>query len=364
MPVTKIYWRVSLASGCRTMAEAAIGYYAHHQGAGHVTRALAIAARLAGPMTLFGSSLPHESMLANVSLCHLPMDFDDQTIVDTPAGLHYAPLAVDGLRERMGTLVDWFRSHWPCLLVVDVSVEVALLARLCGVPTVYMRQRGHRFDAAHCLAYASATRLLAPYAKQFEEPDTPAAWTLKTDYAGSISRCARPLAPRRFDPHHVTVITGRGGTNLTVAQLVCAARSCPDWQWTVLGPVIVDAAVPLPTNLCFQGVVSDPFRWLASAHVVVGSAGDSLVSELAVLRCQFICVPESRPFDEQQSVGKLLADAGLAICCAVWPAADSWPSLLEQATRLSPERWDTFGDGDGAARAARAISLAAQMRSS
>src|ERR1700728_4625073 len=118
-----------------------IGYYAHHHGAGHVTRALAIAAHLPGQLTLFGSSLPSETALENVTLRHLPMDYDEKTAIDTPAGLHYAPLAVDGLRDRMGAMVDWFREHWPCLLVVDVSVEVALLARLCGVPTVYIRQR-------------------------------------------------------------------------------------------------------------------------------------------------------------------------------------------------------------------------------
>ena len=311
-------------------------------------------------MTVFGSSLPQQSTLANVTLCHLPMDFDHQTVVDTPAGLHYAPLAVDGLRERMGTLADWFRSHWPCLLVVDVSVEIALLARLCGVPTVYMRQRGRRFDTAHSLAYASAARLLAPYPMQFEEPDAPTSWTDKTDYAGTISRFPRSLSQHSFDRHHVTVITGRGGTDLTGAQLIAAARSCPEWHWTVLGPVTPDATLAMPHNLSLKGVVTDPSPWLASAHVVVGSAGDSLVGELAGLRCRFICVPETRPFDEQQSVGRLLAAAGLAICCAVWPGAESWPALLEQATRLLPQRWDAFADSDGATRAAHAISLAAR----
>jgi predicted glycosyltransferase len=344
------------------MVDSAIGYYVHHHGAGHVTRALAIAEHMEAPITLFGSNLPEECHLSNVSLCHLPLDFDADTVVDTPAGLHYAPLAVDGLRERMGMLVDWFRSNWPCLLVVDVSVEVALLARLLGVPTVYMRQRGHRVDAAHSLAYASATRLLAPYSMQFEEPGTPTRWTHKTDYAGSISRYRPSLHERSFDHHHVTVITGRGGTDLTLAQLASAARSCPEWQWTVLGPVAVDSTIPLPSNLKMLGVVGDPLPWLSSAHVVVGSAGDSLVGEFAALRCRFICIPETRPFDEQQSVGKGLAAAGLAIYCPVWPGADSWPSLLAQAIELLPERWGAFMDGDGALRAARAIKRAARAR--
>jgi predicted glycosyltransferase len=342
------------------MTEYTIGYYAHHQGAGHVTRALAIAAHLRGPMALFGSSLPKESTLANVTLCRLPMDYAEDSVNDTPAGLHYAPLAITGLRERMGMMVDWFRSHWPCLLIVDVSVEVALLARLFGVPTIYMRQRGSRFDTAHSLAYASASRLLAPYPAELEEPDMPAEWALKTDYAGLISRYARSLAPRRSDNHCVTVITGHGGTELTVARLAAVARRCPEWQWTVIGPIADDADIPLPANLHLKGVVHDPSPWLGSAQVVVGSAGDNLVSEVANLRCRFICVPESRPFGEQQSIGRLLAAAGLAIHCAAWPDAESWPSLLERASELSPAKWDSFADDQAAARAAHAITQVAR----
>jgi len=338
----------------------AIGYYAHHQGAGHVTRALTIAAHLSNRMTLFGSTLPDKTPLANVELHHLPLDYDAHTLADTPAGLHYAPLAVEGLRERMGSMVDWFRSNWPCLLIVDVSVEVALLARLCGVPTIYMRQRGNRTDPAHSLAYACASRLLAPYPAQLEEPETSAEWIHKTDYVGLISKYA--ACPSEIQnaspvkPRHVTVITGFGGTELNVLQLADAARKCPDWQWTVLGPVANDAALALPSNFQLLGLVRDPREWLTSAHVVVGSAGDSLVSEIADLRCRFICLPETRPFDEQRSTSERLAAAGLAIHCAVWPEAEGWPALLDQATKLTPAMWEPFASGNGAARAAAAIS--------
>ena len=56
------------------VAELNIGYYAHHHGAGHVTRALAIAAAFDGPLTLFGSRLPERVALPNVQLCPLPPD--------------------------------------------------------------------------------------------------------------------------------------------------------------------------------------------------------------------------------------------------------------------------------------------------
>jgi len=341
------------------VAELNIGYYAHHHGAGHVTRALAIAAAFDGPLTLFGSRLPAHVDLPNVQRCPLPADVTPGVAGESFACLHYAPLAVDGLRERMGLLVDWFRRAWPCLLVVDVSVEVALLARLCGVPTIYLRQRGSRFDAAHELAYASASRLLAPYPESLEEPATPALWRAKTCYAGSLSRYAGQGLDSVREPGTVTVIAGHGGTAFNRARLVAAARACPDWHWTVLGPVAQDAT-PAPANLSFLGSVADPAPWLTRAELVVGSAGDSLVAELADLRCRFLCLPDARPFDEQLSTGRLLAAQGLAITCETWPADGDWPGLLTKARGLDPQRWAAVSDGEGARRAAACIHAVAR----
>ncbi|MDT3722530.1 hypothetical protein [Pseudomonas oryzihabitans] len=341
------------------MAELNIGYYAHHHGAGHVTRALAIAAAFDGPMTLFGSRLPERVGLPNVQLCHLQADVAPGVAGEAFACLHYAPLGVAGLRERMGLLVDWFRRAWPCLLVVDVSVEVALLARLCGVPTIYLRQRGSRFDAAHELAYACASHLLAPYPERLEEPGTPDTWRAKTCYAGSLSRYAGQVPAMVREPGTVTVIAGHGGTAFSRARLAAAARACPDWRWTVLGPITEDAT-PAPVNLSFLGSVADPASWLTRAELVVGSAGDSLVAELADLRCRFICLPDARPFDEQLSTGRLLAAQGLAVTCESWPADGEWPGLLLQGRQLDPERWTQVNDGNGARRAAACIQTIAR----
>src|SRR3712207_8569721 len=56
-----------------------------------------------------------------------------------------------------------FRSARPDVLVVDVSVEVALLARLLGVPVVLVAQRGRRDDDPHRRAYAAAAAVAAPW---------------------------------------------------------------------------------------------------------------------------------------------------------------------------------------------------------
>lgn len=339
-----------------------IGYYAHHQGAGHVMRALTIGAHVPQPMTVFSSAPPVQFNLPPmVEYCELPTDFDNESvIVDSFSGLHYTPLGVAGLRDRMGRLVDWFRQAWPCILVVDVSVEIGLLARLCGVPTIFVRQRGTRSDSAHSLAYASATRLLAPYPRELDEPSIQKEWVAKTNYVGLVSRYGRTMRQCESKPFHVTVICGHGGTQFTIADVAAAARASCDWRWTVIGPVSGERD-GLPSNLELVGMVSEPLPWLASASVVVGSCGDTLVGEVADLRRPFVCIPEARPFDEQRSVAKLLATAGLAIHCPEWPIAHKWPSILEQALQLDVTRWNTATDGEGAARAANVIIKTAQQ---
>ena len=281
----------------------------------------------------------------------------------------------------MATMVNWFRDAWPCLLVVDVSVEVALLARLCSVPTVYVRQRGNRSDPPHALAYASATALLAPYPESFVDRPVLNEWMDKTVFTGFISRYApypssdnpqsefqaeyQAQSRPPLESKHVCVLVGYGGTVITATSLSEAARASPQWQWTVVGPVSrpsAETASPIPDNIRFLGVVNDPVRWLLSADVVIGSAGDSVVAEVAALRKRFICFAEPRPFDEQMATAQSLEHNGLAIYCRQWPGTILWPVLLGRALNLDPTRWDQFMQADGAAKAANAIlSAAAQV---
>ncbi|MDF2492882.1 MAG: hypothetical protein K0Q58_1460, partial [Microbacterium sp.] len=80
-----------------------IGYYVHHHGRGHLHRATAIAAALGIPVTGL-SSLPRPAEWTG-DWIELPLDLDDRgpDAPDVTAGgrLHWVPLGVDGLRERM-----------------------------------------------------------------------------------------------------------------------------------------------------------------------------------------------------------------------------------------------------------------------
>jgi UDP-N-acetylglucosamine:LPS N-acetylglucosamine transferase len=347
------------------MRETEVGFYVHHQGHGHLQRARAIASRLAHRVTIF-SSLVADHRSNGVEYRHLEPDYDKHCAVECFDHLHYAPLGVKGLRQRAKRLTAWFDDHWPCILVVDVSVEVATLARLCGVPVVYVRQRGKRFDTAHDFAYASASRLLAPYPADWEEPDTPLQWREKTDYTGLISRYehlpqdnATPDSHVKDSRRQVSIITGFGGAPLAAKAMVEAAHICPQWDFAIIGRVD-HAPSACPSNLSFVGQVDDPLPWIARSDVIVGSAGDSLVGEIGHLQKRFICIPEERPFDEQRSTAATLARHDLAIVLEAPPDVTQWPALLQRALMQDPKRWKRWRSA-GSYEAASAISRVAQQ---
>jgi hypothetical protein len=241
---------------------------------------------------------------------------------------------------------------------VDVSVEVALLARLCSVPVLYVRQHGQRDDLAHQLAYDSATGLLAPYPEDMEDPALPAAFRAKSHYSGWLSRYAEQ--PRAVpEPGRVLVICGRGGSELTPGLLIAAATACPDWQLRVAG---LDAALfeGAPANLVSLGQLADPLEEMRRASVVMGSASDSLVAEAASLGCRFVAVAEPRPFDEQRHQARRLGEAGVALGLDRWPDPGNWGPVLAQACALDGDRWRHWADPAACARAAAIIQEQAQ----
>ncbi|WP_296249861.1 hypothetical protein [Pseudomonas sp. UBA4194] len=333
-----------------------LGYYVHHHGAGHAMRALAIARHLNCDVTLIGSQLPDVPMPANVRTLPLPGDTAPGMNVESFATLHYAPLAVAGLRERMGLLADWMRQAWPCVLVVDVSVEVAMLARLFGVPCVYMRQHGLRCDPAHLQAYASASMLLAPYPAPMEASDTPAWMIDKTCHSGWISRFATHAGGASCERQgRVLVLVGQGGTAFSTVALAEIALACPGFDFRVAGPLTRTAA-PLPANLQLLGRLPDPLEQLLEAEIVVGSAGDNVLAEVASLGKRYIAIAENRPFDEQVIQAQQLTRLGVAIGLPAMPDAALWPELLQAARALPGEDgWRALVDGEAAMAAAGAI---------
>ncbi len=337
-----------------------IGYYVHHQGAGHWQRAFAIARQLKRPCTLIGTLADLDRSAAPGAVLDLPDDrlpesgFDGRDGAETrPEAFHYAPLGLPGLRGRMASIAAWIAKADPVLMVVDVSVEVALFARLLSLPVLMVRLAGTRTDPPHLEAFRSAEHLIAPFPQALDGDAVPAWVRDKTHYAGFLGAQAAPdRAPDPDGP--IVVVFGRGGAGGNADALAAAARAVPDRAWHVLGPV-AGAAEQVPSNLHLHGWVADIGPHLARAALVVGGGGDGVVAAVAAAGRRFVCLPEPRAFGEQTEKAAALERLGAAVVHRSWPEAAAWPAVVKAGLALDPDAIAALHDSDAVPSLAAAI---------
>ncbi len=327
-----------------------IGYYVHHHGAGHATRACSIAAALValGHEVVGFSSLDRPDAWPGdwhvLDRDHEPAPGPDDDVTAGGA-LHWAPLHHDGYATRMGTIARWVEETRPDAVVVDVSVEVTLLCRLLGVPTVVAAMRGQRDDGPHVLAYDAATTLLAPWPAVLLEPWWPRRWLDKTVHVGGLSRFDHLVddTPQPGGAGRTGLLLwGRGGTGGPDLDALSAAL--PDWTWS------------LPS-----GSGDEVWDDLVRADVVVCHGGQNAVAEVAAARRPAVVVADPRPFAEQEHTVAALEAGRICATAPAWPEPGQWPGLVRVALDRSGEGWRTWTDGQGARRAAEAIAFVARI---
>lgn len=321
-----------------------VGHYVHHVGSGHLHRATVLAQRLAavGTRVTGLSTLPRPDAWEG-GWVELPSDDDGAPVDVTARGhLHWAPLRHDGSRARAARISAWIQDARPDALVVDVSVEVLLLARLHGVPTVAVVLPGRRDDPAHLLGLGTAEALVGFWPREADgmSPGLPGPLAERLVPVGALSR--HPVRPVRTDPprpgerRSVAVLLGRGGHDVTPERLAAARADTPGWDWHVLG---ADRG----------SWVADPSAVLAASDVVITHAGQNALAETAAARRPAVVVPQVRPHDEQATTGRVLAGDWPAVVLGTWPD-HGWDAVLERAAGLDASRWEAWCDGSAADR--------------
>lgn len=329
-----------------------IGFYVHHHGTGHATRACAVAQHVDDDVVGLGTDPAPPGWPGAWE--RLPDDSAPGISDPTASGrLHWVP-STAGVRARAAALSGAVARHRPHLLVADVSVEATLLARLHGVPVVVVGQPGVRDDRAHALGHDVAELLLLPWPRSVgEEP-----WRTRTAtpvlHVGAVSRFDdRTPGPRPGDGT-VLVLLGSGGHALDGRLLVGLARQLPDRHVRVLGDVRLRR--PAPDNLTLDGWVADPWDALVGADVVLAHAGQNVVADVAAARRPAVLLPQDRPYDEQHHLATVLARHGLAEVAR----DDDDPLALAQRLRRADGRdgdeWSRWHDGEGARRAAAVVT--------
>lgn len=321
------------------------GWYVHHHGAGHLTRMRAVRPHLPGEVVVF-SSLPEPRLLPpDTRWVRLDPDNDRDPGDPDPAGadptvgglLHWAPLGHPGHARRLAAIAGAVADRRFDRFVVDVSVEVALFVRLLGVATVVVTQPGDRGDGPHRLAYASASRVLAPWPAGAHRSSM-----AHLVEVGGISRFGGLRRDAEPDPGTVLVLGGGLVEGDFAERVASAAAATPGTTWQLAGGSA-------------STWIDNPWEALQRAEVVVAAAGQNSVADLAAAGARAVIVPQTRPFDEQKATAGILADRRLAVVEPEWPADDAWPGVLDRARSLQPD-WTLWGVDGAALRAATVIA--------
>jgi len=343
-----------------------VGWYVHHHGAGHRTRAMVVGRELVArgaSVTLLGSDLDdaaaHRASMATVRLAmDAPVEgastHHDLDVV-MHGSMHWAPLWHSGFRERMTTIARWVQVEEPDVVVVDVSCEVAVLVRLLGVPVVVVAQPGERTDTAHTTAYAAATAVLAPWP----------AWA-----TGELWRTAGGASGAEGSGRRVVAV---GGISREAAGGPCRRSEQRGGRRRGLvlsgsdgfdDPTLVDAVTGTVTDVDWTVVggaawVPDVRERLAGSDVVVTHAGQNAIADVAAWRLPAVVVPQPRPFDEQVHMGSVLAGAGIATVVREDEKAVRWADLVGSALEHGGDGWERWESHGAASRAASLVEVVA-----
>ncbi len=319
-----------------------IGFYVHHMGHGHLHRALGLATattRVGFDVTGLSSLPPPTGWPGE----WVELERDDRPVSTDPdptanGRLHWVPRHHSGLSARMSAVSAWLDRNSPSALVVDVSVEMTVLARLHGVPVIATVLPGRRDDPAHQLGFDTADELVGFW------PDTISEFL--PGLSGNTRQRVRPLGamarfPVNTDPpvpgREVLVLLGSGGHEISPEMLQRAREQTLDWSWTVLSPE--------------HGRWSeDPWTHLLDSTVVITHAGESAVAEVAAARRPAAVLPQPRPYDEQLVTASVLRQGGWpATVLDRWPTSD-WSSVLDRTAALDGGGWEAWCDGGAADR--------------
>lgn len=349
-----------------------IGFFVHHQGRGHARRCEAILKELPPrPVTIFTAdpSIFSDGVSARIvrlpNMIGAPSATPALAAVSPPERLHCVPLGVPQITDTMAAMVAFVAAERPALMVIDVSSEIALLMRLLSVPTLQIRMHGDRSDAFHEIAYDASVGMIAPFDERLEQPDYPKWARARTAYIGGLCTTTDAIpskaeARRRLglpsEREVIVTLAGGGGTGTPYAPLTMAARARPETLWLTIGPLHKEGHETDFANLEQRGWVDRPLDYLAAADLVVASAGDNTVHEIARVGRPFLCVPEWRYFGEQHAKAHALERLGAAAVAESWPhSLADWKNALSraEATDLAVQR--SLFAPEAAARAAAFI---------
>lgn len=292
-----------------------IGYYAHSHGSGHCNYAQIFSKILMDKIIVFTDS--DYNFNSSAKVVRLPNENPDGTQFDRndfkePSSLHYAPVNMRKITSRNLKILNTVLQEKVRLLIIDVSVEVAMLARVSSIPYAYVRLQGLRNDLPHMNAFQGATFLLAYFPKEMEYDSTPEWVKKKTIYLGFLSKYLFNTLPIPKPSQYICngrpnllYLSGFGGSKQIDFNSIQTLYNIYS-----VGPGRVCDACSIYAHI---GVVECTRAFIAHADFIVAGCGSNTTSEILSLGKRFVAIAENRPYGEQKMMARRLEDMGWAV---------------------------------------------------
>lgn len=322
-----------------------IGYYAHHHGSGHCRQVDKLAALLSTKdrkqLTIFTSLTPEAYAFTSIDEQQIVrLRAEDERPDDVlrgrssahwqPASLHYSPVGNIDIQKRSRQILEAIFQRKIDVMIIDVSVEIAMLCRATSIPYVYVRLPGIRDDTPHLNAFAGALALLCPYPRVLETTLTPNWVGQKTLYLGFINNPKPDVSPYpdfittlmtlsddnkalkaslASDPIIVTVIKGYGGHKAIDKQLPKLRRLLPTAFIISLGPIDNDKR--LYVDIATQ--VDDVAPFMHHSDYLLMACGLNTIAQAYYCATPVVVLPDDRPHQEQEIMAQALIAQGRAL---------------------------------------------------
>lgn len=291
-----------------------IGYYVNNHGTGHTNRLFCFVQELEAMQydyklyvfaenveKIYNLGLPPNGLIEVIKLDK------PNSKLDRPSNIYHS--LPKNYKEYFGPIVKSCIDNSIETFVSDLSVEVGQAVRLHVDKLVYILLHGERVDAPHQNMFYEADKLLVPFSRLLED------WYFKSfkkdfnlAYSGGFLKFQyqkqEELFPSDYskDKKNILVILGTGGDSFKDSYIDVNPE---EYNVITLG----------------KGRFENPYNYIRCANVVVANAGDSIMHEIAYFNKPYICIPEERPFKEQEIKGQTLYKNRLAL-------VSSWNSCL------------------------------------
>lgn len=376
-----------------------IGYYAHHHGSGHCRQADKLAALLPSDkrdhITVFTSTSADDYGFKAIPESQVVrLSAEDELSTDVlpgragdywqPSCLHYSPVGNSDIQTRSHQLLTTIYQRKIELMIIDVSVEVAMLCRAASIPYLYARLPGSREDLPHITAFSGALGLLAPYSEALDSTATLKWLRQKTLYLDFInfddshnsadnkaSAVSYPnfiqslisMSPPNGDNEPqgledrpiVTVIKGYGGHQAIDDKLPRLRQLLPNAFIISLGPINEEKRgyVDIATQ------VDDVMPFIDHSDCLIMACGLNVVAQVYNGNTPLVVLPAQRPHQEQQVMANALITEGRAMD---WTQFEQVALTVEDSSQFSAALATTFhsnkdSDGKGEDKTAVATDL-------